>query len=92
MAQHKSAEKQIRYSERRRQINSRNKSILRRQMKKMRTLIADKEREEALKQLPATFAIIDRTVKKGAIHKRTGDRYKSRISQGVESINPSPAQ
>ena len=92
MAQHKSAEKQIRYSERRRQINNRNKSILRRQMKKMRTLIADKEREDALKQLPETFSIIDRTVKKGAIHKRTGDRYKSRISKSVESINPTPSQ
>jgi small subunit ribosomal protein S20 len=92
MAQHKSAEKQIRYSERRKQINNRNKSILRRQIKKMRTLIANKERENALKLLPEIFSIVDRTVKKGAIHKRTGDRYKSRISQGIESINPTSSQ
>ena len=91
MAQHKSAEKQRRYSLRRREINNRNKSILRTQMRKIRTLIADKEREEALKELPKTYSLIDRTVKKGAIHKRTGDRYKSRISQGIESIS-TPSQ
>ncbi len=91
MAQHKSAEKQYRYSLRRRAINNRNKSVLRRQMKKMRKLIAGKDREEALKQLPETFSVIDRTVKKGAIHQRAGDRYKSRISRGVESISSNPS-
>jgi small subunit ribosomal protein S20 len=92
MAQHKSAMRQERRSLRRNMINRRNKSILRTRIKTIRTAIANKNREEAEKLLPATISTIDKSVKKGAIHRRTGDRYKSRLSRQVEMINPSPSK
>ncbi|MFW6139911.1 MAG: 30S ribosomal protein S20 [Acidobacteriota bacterium] len=87
MAQHKAAEKHRRQSLRRHKINGRNKSTLRREIKKLRTAIEKKEREEALKLLPETFAVIDKAAKKGTIHKNTASRYKSRLNRQVASIS-----
>ena len=89
MAQHKSAIRQGRRSLLRNAINKRNKSILRTHIKKIRTAIENKDREEAEKLLPLTFSIIDKSVKKGTIHKNTGRRHKSRLSRQLEMINPS---
>lgn len=92
MAQHKSAIRQWRRSLRRNAINRRNKSILRSQIKKLRTAIENKNNEEAQMLLPQTFSIIDQAVKKGTIHRNTGNRYKSRLSHQVELINPTPSK
>lgn len=92
MAQIKSAIKQWRRSLRRNTINKRNKSLLRTQIKRLRTAIENKDSEEAKKLLRETFSTIDKTVKKGTIHKNKGNRYKSRLSRQVELINPSPSQ
>jgi len=92
MAHHKSAKRQLRYSLRRRAINKRNKSLLRTQIKKLRTAIENKDKEEATKLLPLTFSMIDKSVKKGTIHENTGRRYKSRLSRLLELINLSPSK
>ncbi len=92
MAHHPSAVRQHRRSVRRTAINKSNKSTLRTQIKRLRTMIESKDKENAKKLLPEVFSTIDRTVKKGAIHKNTGARYKSRLSRQVELINPSPAK
>jgi len=87
MAQHKSAIRQARRSLRRKAINRKNKSILRTEIKKLRTAIEKKDRKKAEEQMPQTFSIIDKSIKKGTIHKNTGNRYKSRLSRQVELIN-----
>ncbi len=92
MARHKSALRQERRSLRRNAINSTNKSELRTSLKILRAAIDKKESEEAKKLLPATFSIIDRAMKKGAIHQNTGDRYKSRLSRQVERMNSTEAK
>jgi small subunit ribosomal protein S20 len=92
MAQHKSAIRQERRALRRKLINRKNKTLLRTRIKAIRTAIADKNREEAEKLLPLTFSTIDKSVKKGTIHRKTGDRYKSRLNRQVEMINPSPSK
>lgn len=92
MAHHPSAVRQHRRSVRRTAINKSNKSTLRTQIKRLRTMIESKDKENAKKLLPEVFSTIDRTVKKGTIHKSTGARYKSRLSHQVELINPSPAK
>jgi len=92
MAQHKSALRQWRTSLRRNAINRKNKSELRSAIKTLRTAIEKRELEEAQKLLPTTFSVIDRSVKKGAIHQNTGSRYKSRLSRQVELINSSTAK
>jgi len=92
MAHHPSAVRQHRRSVRRTAINKSNKSTLRTQIKRLRTMIESKDKENAKKLLPEVFSTIDRTVKKGAIHKNTGARYKSRLSRQAELINPSPTK
>ena len=92
MAQHKSAKRQWRRSLRRNEINKRNKSLLRSQVKKLRAAIESKNSEEAQKLLPQTFSLIDRSIKKGAIHENTGNRYKSRLSRQVEMISSSASK
>ena len=92
MADHKSAERQWRRGLRRNAINKRNKSILRNQIRNLREAIKNKDREAAQNLLSQTYSLIDKSIKKGAIHQNTGDRYKSRLSQQVEMINPSPSK
>jgi small subunit ribosomal protein S20 len=87
MAQHKSAEKHIRQSLRRRANNRKNKSVIRTQIKKLKAAVEKKDETEALKLMPETFSIIDRAAKKGTIHKKTASRYKSRLNKKVLSIS-----
>jgi len=54
--------------------------------------IQEKNKETAIKLLPETVSLIDKSVKKGTIHENKGTRYKSRLSRQVELINPSPSK
>lgn len=92
MARHKSAIRQHRRSLRRKSVNTRNKSALRTQMRKIRETIGEEDREGAVKMLPALFKAIDTAVKKGSIKKNTGNRYKSRLSRQVTLLGPTPAK
>ncbi len=87
MAQHKSAIRQARRSLRRKAINRKNKSILRTEIKKLRAAIEKKDLKKAEEQMPQTFSIIDKSIKKRTIHKNTGNRYKSRLRRQAELIN-----
>jgi len=84
---HKSAIRQHRRSLRRRAVNQRNKSLMKTLIKKLRETIESGNREAALALLPRVFKAIDKTVAKGAIHKNTGSRYKSRLSKQVQTMS-----
>jgi small subunit ribosomal protein S20 len=90
MAHHASALRQHRRSVRHQAINKRNKSAVRTEVKKVRELIAAKDKESAETSLPGLYAAIDQTVKKGAIHKNKGARTKSRLTRQIDAINASP--
>jgi small subunit ribosomal protein S20 len=92
MAHHKSAKRQWRSNLRRNAVNKRNKSILRTQIKKLREVIKNKDKEAAQKLLPETFSVIDKSIKKKTIHENTGNRYKSRLSHQVEMISSSTSK
>ncbi len=92
MARHKSAIRQHRRSLRRKSINMQTKSALRTRMRKIREAIKANDRAGAAQMLPEVFSAIDRSVKKGAIKKHTGSRYKSRLSRQVALLNPAPAK
>ncbi len=92
MARHKSAIRQHRRSLRRKSLNTRTKSALRTQMRKIREAIEAKDKDGSTKMLPAVFKAIDTSVKKGAIKKNTGSRYKSRLSRQVAEISPTAAK
>ena len=89
MAHHASAVRQHRRSVRHQAINKRNKSAVRSEVKKVRELIAGKDKEAAKKALPELYAAVDRTVKKGAIHENKGARTKSRLARQIEAIKTS---
>ncbi len=92
MAHHGSAVREMRRSLRRNAVNKRNRSSLRSQVKRVREAIRSKNKEEAEKLLPQTFSAIDKTIKRGAIPKNKGSRYKSRLSRQVAEINPVPSK
>ncbi len=88
MVRHHSAIRQWKRSLRRAEVNKKNKSALRSQVKKLRDAIEKKDKEAAQELLSKTFAVIDKSVKKGAIHPNKGNRYKSRLSRQAGLIAP----
>ena len=68
MAHHKSAIRQERRSLRRAAVNKQNKTALRSQVKKIRESIKDADKEGAVKLIPETYSVADKSVKKRTIH------------------------
>jgi len=83
MANHPSALKRYRQSQRRRLINQMNRHRLKTQIKRLRAALASGKPEDAKTLLPETFSIIDRSVQKGVIKKNTARRYKARLAKRV---------
>lgn len=86
MANHPSAIKRYRQSQRRRLINQMNRHRLKTQLKKLRTAISGGKAADAKAILPETFGVIDRSVRKGVIKKNTAGRYKSRLTKRVNAL------
>jgi small subunit ribosomal protein S20 len=83
MPNHKSAEKRVRQSERRRLINRTNRAKLRTSMKKLRSALEGGDGQTASSLLPITVSEIDKAVKKGALHRNAAARHKSRLTARV---------
>jgi len=86
MANHPSALKRYRQSQRRRLVNQMNRHKLKTQIKRLRAAIAAGKGADAKPLLPATFSIIDQSVQKGVIKKNTARRYKSRLAKRVNGL------
>lgn len=86
MANHPSAVKRYRQSQKRRLVNSQNAHKLKTQLKRLKTAIAGKKVDDAKAILPQTFSLIDKSVQKGVIKKNTAARYKSRLTKSVNAI------
>ena len=80
MPNHKSAEKRVRQSEKRRVINRGNRSKVRTYIKKVRTALDSGKIDEIQSALPETISVIDKAVQKGVMHKNAAARYKSRLT------------
>ena len=83
MPNHKSAEKRVRQSERRRNINRSNRATLRTSVKKLRGALAGGDQKEIRGLLPATISEIDKAVQKGVLHRNAAARHKSRLTVRV---------
>jgi small subunit ribosomal protein S20 len=80
MANIRSAEKQRRQAEKRKERNRAGKSKLKSALKKARATVATGT--DAVKDLlSTTFSQIDKAAKKGLIKSNTADRYKSRLAK-----------
>ncbi|MBI1792467.1 MAG: 30S ribosomal protein S20 [Acidobacteria bacterium] len=88
MANTFSALKRVRQTQRRTEINRRNKARLRHQIRTLRRLVAANDGAGATAALPRTFSIIDRSAKLGLIKMNTAARYKSKLHARVKALAP----
>jgi small subunit ribosomal protein S20 len=86
MANTISALKRVRATERRTEINQKNKSKLRHAIRAMRRAIAGKDAKVAADLLSKTFSVIDKSVKTGVIKKNTAARYKSHLHVRLKAL------
>ena len=80
MPNHKSAEKRVRQSEKRRAINRSNRTKVRTYIKKLRSALDSGSQQEVQKVLPEVISVIDKSVQKGVLHANAAARYKSRLT------------
>jgi len=86
MAHHKSALKRIRQNIKKTARNRSLKSDVRTVIKKFRVLVESKDIEKAREAYPQVQKNIDKAITKGIIHKKTGARYKSRLSLSISKL------
>ena len=86
LANHKSAEKRARQNEKRRIRNKAVKTRIKHVTKEVRLASGEASKEEALAKLQAAQSIVDKALKKGAIHKKTAARKISRLSRLVNAV------
>jgi small subunit ribosomal protein S20 len=86
MANTISAIKRVRATERRTEVNRKNKTRLRHQIRAMRRALTGKDGQAAAALLPKTFSEIDRSAKLGVIKKNTAARYKSKLHLKVKGL------
>jgi small subunit ribosomal protein S20 len=84
MANHFSALKRVRETERRTTFNSMAKTRLRNQIRAMRRALAAKDHGDLNATLSSTFSMLDKAARKGYIKNGTAARYKSRLSARVK--------
>jgi small subunit ribosomal protein S20 len=86
MADHFSALKRARQTERRTVRNRANTSALRTQLRQLRETIAKGDKAAAEQMYRQTVSALDKAIQKGTLHERTASRYKSRLSARVSAM------
>ena len=86
MANHFSALKRARQTERRTTRNRANTSRLRTQLRDLRETIAKGDKAAAEKVYRETVSALDKAIQKGTLHENTASRYKSRLNARVTAM------
>jgi small subunit ribosomal protein S20 len=86
MANHVSALKRVRITERRTAVNKMRKTRLRHAIRALRRALDKKDAQAAATLLPSTFSLVDRAAKWGIIKANTASRYKSRLNGHVKKL------
>lgn len=86
MANHKSAEKRIRQTERRTEVNSARKSRIRSFVKKVETAIAGGDKSAAVEAFKSAQPEMARGVSKGVLQANTVSRKLSRLSARIKAL------
>ena len=86
MANHYSALKRARQTERKTAVNRNNKSRLRTAVRRFREALASGDKTNVANVYRETVSALDKSVQKGVIHKNTASRYKSRLSKRLEAV------
>jgi small subunit ribosomal protein S20 len=86
MANHFSALKRARQTERRTTRNRANTSRLRTALRSFRETLAKGDKQGAQQAFRETVSVLDKAVQKGVIHSNTSSRYKSRLSARMNAM------
>ncbi|MGE5340015.1 MAG: 30S ribosomal protein S20 [Candidatus Omnitrophota bacterium] len=86
MANHISAIKQHKRDEKKRQVNRMNRSKMKTKIKMFLKYLSTKQVDKAKELFPDVISIIDKTIRKGTIHFKTGSRYKSRLTLRARKV------
>jgi small subunit ribosomal protein S20 len=86
MANHLSALKRARQTERRTATNRANASSLRTQLRELRETVAKGDKAAAEQTYRKTVSILDKAIQKGTLHENTASRYKSRLGARVAAM------
>ena len=86
MANHKSAEKRVRQTEKRRQRNKHVLSTMRTYIKRVRVAIADGNAEDATERLKAATQALAKAASKGVLHRNQARRKISRLTKAVAGL------
>jgi small subunit ribosomal protein S20 len=86
MANHVSALKRTRQTEKRTTVNRSSRSRFRSSLRSLREALQNGDAKAAGEQFRSTVSIIDKSVQKGVIHANTASRYKSRLNARVKAL------
>jgi small subunit ribosomal protein S20 len=86
MANHLSALKRARQTDRRTARNRANTSSLRTQLRDLRETIAKGDKTAAEQVYRQTVSALDKAIQKGTLHENTASRYKSRLGKRVGAL------
>jgi small subunit ribosomal protein S20 len=86
MANHFSALKRARQTEKRTARNRGNTSRLRSQLRAFRESLAKADKPAAEQAFRQTVSALDKAIQKGVVHENTASRYKSRLSARLNAI------
>ncbi len=86
MANHFSALKRARQTERRTTRNRANTSRLRTQLRELRATIEKGDKAAAQQAYRQTVSALDKAIQKGTLHENTASRYKSRLGARVSAM------
>ena len=86
MANIKQAKKRVRQAEKRRQLKSSQRAIVRTYIKKVIAAIESGNKEEAQQAYQSAVPVIDRIADKGVIHKNKAARHKSRLNAHIKAM------
>jgi small subunit ribosomal protein S20 len=86
MANHFSALKRARQTEKRTAVNRASKSRLRTALRDLRSAVEQGDKAAAEGKLREATSVLDKSVQKGVVHKNTASRYKARLSVRVAAL------
>ncbi|MEE9615250.1 MAG: 30S ribosomal protein S20 [Thermodesulfobacteriota bacterium] len=86
MANHRSAIKRHKQSEKRRLRNTSIKSGIKTAVKTVRTAVKEGNAEEAKTRLAKAACMLDRAVSKGVLHRNNASRKVSRLTTAVNAV------
>jgi len=86
MANHFSALKRARQTEKRTARNRANRSRLRSSLREFRESLAKADKPAAEQSFRLTVSALDKAIQKGVIHENTASRYKARLNARLNAM------